>query len=68
MIIWYIFPVLVCCAKKNLATLHPRMIGFEVQPMVLSNIGLEVSVLEASTFFISFFARFSASLNQGSMT
>jgi hypothetical protein len=21
MVIWYIFPVLVCCAKKNLATL-----------------------------------------------
>jgi hypothetical protein len=20
--LWYIFPVLVCCAKKNLATLH----------------------------------------------
>jgi hypothetical protein len=24
-VIWYIFPVLVCCAKKNLATLLATM-------------------------------------------
>jgi hypothetical protein len=26
-VIWYIFPVLLCCTEKNLATLFPATIG-----------------------------------------
>jgi hypothetical protein len=26
MVVWYIFPVLVCCTKKNLATLDSRIL------------------------------------------
>jgi hypothetical protein len=38
MVIWYIFPVLVCCTKKNLATLLPTIIIRDCFPFFSTNI------------------------------